>query len=517
MRGETGAAWAALAACMLAGIACRRSAEAPPAPAASRADPRVDAATGAAGNRPDAAVVAEAGGAASDEDAATAARLNGLICKRPRCCVTRVMPAGVGGDGTRYTVVRVDLLPGRRRCAPPQTGEQEDVVDPEALAAEKDGELDEKQHKRYRWDLVEEKGGKVRWRQPLEIDDWGVSDFGMGGGEDGVSADPAARTVSYSNDFGSAWRGGSSVTVGLDPFRIVEFSKSTSWRGGQDESSLEWSWDTFSGKESTSTAFCRTGPGPDAGFLPEALDGDTSDNDEPVASSDEVIVPMIALPAGFVDKGWSTTLFRSCAAHVDGKDLGFTIHGPARGDSGDSEMWVVMSSGGVLLVEVTDDRLVPAAKSWVKADHLELWRVSDKTGSGRGSGCFQANPDAKALQWGVGLDGRVYRAHGAPASDPSVRVTRTERGARFRIVLPADGGGLTVVYSDSDDGTRQKRLIATSNLRFGRPWTIGSVTPIGPSQATCVVTGGALRPKVAPLRRYPDLLFPNLSVELSGD
>jgi hypothetical protein len=180
-------------------------------------------------------------------------------------------------------------------------------------------------------------------------------------------------------------------------------------------------------------------------------------------------------------------------------------------------MWVVMSSGGVLLVEVTDDRLVPAAKSWVKADHLELWRVSDKTGSGRGSGCFQANPDVKALQWGVGLDGRVYRAHGAPAFDPSVRVTRTESGARFRIVLPADGGGLTVVYSDSDDGARQKRLIATSNLRFGRPWTIGGVTPIGPSQATCVVTGGALRPKVAPLRRYPDLLFPNLSVELSGD
>ena len=103
------------------------------------------------------------------------------------------MPAGVGGDDTRYTVVRVDLLPGRRRCAPPQTGEQADVVDPEALAAEKDGELDEKQRERYRWDMVEEKGGKVRWRQPLEIDRWGVSDFGVGGGDDGVSADAAAR------------------------------------------------------------------------------------------------------------------------------------------------------------------------------------------------------------------------------------------------------------------------------------------------------------------------------------
>ena len=181
---------------------------------------------------------------------------------------------------------------------------------------------------------------------------------------------------------------------------------------------MHWSWDAFSGTGRRPRGFCRNGPAPDAGFPAEALDGDTGDNDEPVASSDEVMIPMIALPAGFVEKGWSTTSFRGCAAHVDGKDLGFTIHGPARGDSADSEMWVVMSSGGVLFVEVTDDRLVPAAKSWVKADHLELWRVVRQAGTGRGSGCFQPDPNAKALQWGVGLDGQVYKAHGAPAAEP---------------------------------------------------------------------------------------------------
>ena len=148
--------------------------------------------------------------------------------------------------------------------------------------------------------------------------------------------------------------------------------------------------------------------------------------------------------------------------------------GPRAATALTPQMWVVMSSAGVLFVEVTDDRLVPSAKSWVKADHLELWRVGADASSGRGSGCFQPDPNAKALQWGIGLGGQVYKGHGAPAADPTVRVARTERGARFRIVLPDEGKGLTVVYSDSDDGARQKRLIATSRLAFGRPWTVGS-------------------------------------------
>ena len=517
MRGEMGTVRVALIACVLAGAACRRSAEPPAAPAASRVDARPDSNPRTDANRRDAGGASDAE-TASEEDAATAAaRLNAMICKRPRCCVTRVMPAGVGRDGTRYTVVRVDLLPRRRRCAPPQTGEQEDVVDPEALAAEQAGELDETQRERYRWDLIEEKGGKLRWRQPLEIDRWGVSDFGMGGGEDGVGADPVARTVSYSGEGGSAWRGGSTVTVGLDPPRVVEFSQTSSWRGGQDEHSVEWSWDAFSGRESRSTAFCRTGPGPDAGLPSEAADAATDDNGEPVAASDEVIIPQLALPAAFVKSGWATISFRACAAQVDGKDLGFTIHGPARGDSADSQMWAMMSSGGVLFVEVTDDHLVPAARNWVKADHLELWRVSAAAGSGRGSGCFQANPDVKALQWGVGIDGQIYRAHGAPAASPTVRTARTERGVRFRIALPDEGRGLTVVYSDSDDGAHQKRLIATSQLVFGRAWTVGGVTTIDASRARCVVENAALRPKIAPVHWHGGLLLPNLPKEFAAD
>src|SRR4029079_18878154 len=97
---------------------------------------------------------------------------------------------------------------------------------------------------------------------------------------------------------------------------------------------------------------------------------------------------------------------------------------------------------------------------------------------------FQANPDANPLQWAVALDGRVVRARGTPAADPTARVTVTPGGARFRVVLPDKGASLTVVYSDSDDGIHQKRLIATSLLRYGKAWTIGGVQAVSPRQAT---------------------------------
>jgi hypothetical protein len=403
----------------------------------------------------------------------------------------------------------VDLLPSRRRCAPPQTGDQEDVVDPAAIDANEGGNFDEKQRQRYRWDLVAEKSGTVRWRQPLEIDYWKDGDFGMGGGEDSMGADAEERTITWSREGGSAWRGEETVTLGLDPLRIVEISNRSWYSLRDDPQAVEWNWDTFAGERSSASALCRTGPQPDA--------GSSDDRDEPIASTDEVIIPQVSLPATFVKTGWPTTALGACAAHVDGMEHGHTIHGEPQAAPGDAEMRVVMSSGGVLFVEVSDDHLVPAAKSWVKADHLELWRVVGNPNSSRGSGCFQPDPDVTALQWGIGLGGQVYKAHGAPAGSPMVRVARTERGARFRIVLPAEGAGLTVVYSDSDDGARQKRLIATSELELGKTWTIGHVTAIGGKRATCVVDGGALRPKVTPLRRQAGLLFRNLPPEFEDD
>ena len=55
------------------------------------------------------------------------------------------------------------------------------------------------------------------------------------------------------------------------------------------------------------------------------------------------------------------------------------------------------------------------------------------------------------------------------------------------------GPRFTLVYSDSDDGIHQKRLIATSQLVFGKWWTLGEAPDNeGPS---CTIARGVLEPK----------------------
>jgi len=53
------------------------------------------------------------------------------------------------------------------------------------------------------------------------------------------------------------------------------------------------------------------------------------------------------------------------------------------------------------------------------------------------------------------------------------------------------------VYSDSDDGRHQKRLIATSELSYGKWWTFGEAPEL-PDDASCVVSRGTLEPRHAP-------------------
>jgi hypothetical protein len=51
---------------------------------------------------------------------------------------------------------------------------------------------------------------------------------------------------------------------------------------------------------------------------------------------------------------------------------------------------------------------------------------------------------------------------------------------------------ITVVYSDSDDGEAQERLIATSPLKFGRNETLGEITDVPESAARCTWHHGAI-------------------------
>ena len=155
-------------------------------------------------------------------------------------------------------------------------------------------------------------------------------------------------------------------------------------------------------------------------------------------------------------------------------------------------MAIVFSSQGELFVEVTDDRFVTGGKSWVKDDHLEIWAATPPE-----KGCVDATAKSPALQWGIGVaDGQVFPGFGPPAAMPKVEIARanerpSDSGCASRRPLP--GPRFTLVYSDSDDGSHQERLIATSQLVFGKWWTLGEAPENeGPS---CTIARGVLEPK----------------------
>jgi hypothetical protein len=52
---------------------------------------------------------------------------------------------------------------------------------------------------------------------------------------------------------------------------------------------------------------------------------------------------------------------------------------------------------------------------------------------------------------------------------------------------------VTLVYSDSDDGRRQERLIATSALEFGHAWTLGEAWAPPPNRVRCEAKDGVLQ------------------------
>jgi hypothetical protein len=50
--------------------------------------------------------------------------------------------------------------------------------------------------------------------------------------------------------------------------------------------------------------------------------------------------------------------------------------------------------------------------------------------------------------------------------------------------------------SDSDDGKKQKSLLATSKLTFGDASSLGAVKKVDATRAKCVVSGGRLEPRM---------------------
>jgi hypothetical protein len=188
-----------------------------------------------------------------------------------------------------------------------------------------------------------------------------------------------------------------------------------------------------------------------------------------------------------------------CALSVDSSGShGFVVYGEA-GEPEDAAFRVLEVGDRELWLEVTDDHWVSGASSWLYDDHFEIWLGETPDGEAT---CWPAHPTL--YQWGIGLaTGAVLDAHGSPPARPAAEVRWPaepgEGAVQVRVLLPDLGGllgpepALTVVYSDSDDGMSQERLIATSRLAWGVHRSLGAATPIPADRVRCRLVDDALQ------------------------
>jgi hypothetical protein len=156
-----------------------------------------------------------------------------------------------------------------------------------------------------------------------------------------------------------------------------------------------------------------------------------------------------------------------------------------------------------LFVEVKDDHWVGQGqpshgKTWLYDDHLGLWASLALAWDGECTSKQHGWPE----QWGIRIsDGKVFPAMGKPTAKVEVErvfAAETSNVARLKIKVPDGSGNVSLVYSASDDGKEQKRLIATSTVRLGWAATLGVLHEVTPKEATCVVRDKRLETKLAP-------------------
>ncbi|MFT3711350.1 MAG: hypothetical protein QM817_27270 [Archangium sp.] len=291
--------------------------------------------------------------------------------------------------------------------------------------------------------------------------------YGASGvGEDDINID--ATTFKHSRYGGSAWRWTSDTTLGLSPLRVVsEHSQSFHATMPNFTSETSWNWDAFSGESSADVPPCNE-------------QGEPNTEADPVTFKARLI-PSVQTPAAFLSGGWKATSLGTCSAPAS-----FVTFGKQTG-ANDASLKAVLS-GNELFVEVRDDVFVETAAKWTLADHVELWLANE-------SDPWSACATKKAgEQWGLALDGSVNAGFGSP-KPLKVEVAKSEGVVRFHVTLLAAPNQISVVYSDTDDGKKQKALLATSALKFAAVSSFGATRNVQPRDAVCEVVDGALAPK----------------------
>jgi hypothetical protein len=418
------------------------------------------------------------------------------LCRKDRlCCRDDAQAAGTDHAGRTMTVFRLD-----RQCN---------------KKAPKWHRRDDECHPFENWLAIHE-GERLVSRQLLSKecnDGYGFANEG----EDRTEIDK--NSFVYWRHGGSNWTWSETVRLTLDPLHVASEVTGGDWKCDHDHANLEeWSWDDLAGHGERGVSVCKQ---EDA-----KRDGGRAEQVERQAGEDEgsegigakyLFIPHVALPSGFVRSGWKGIALGKCGAFVDGVEEGFSIHGEST-NAADASFRVLATTEGdaqVLLVEIADDKwvgpgLASAGKSWLADDHLELWLGERIAWDGPCTTKDKGDPK----QWAIRVsDGKVFAAMGKPIDRPKVERTwpagAPGKGGLVRLKISmawplGTDSGVTLVYSDSDDGRRQKRLLATSTVRLGWAATLGSLRVVPPERGVCVVRDGRLAPQLLPQRWVPD-------------
>jgi hypothetical protein len=327
------------------------------------------------------------------------------------------------------------------------------------------------------WLVARSKAGVVEVDKLLELcnDGYGAS----GVGEDIVEVKP--NRFSHTQSGGSSWRFSETQVRELSPRRVVSLETSGFWTIGPNRRQLSWNWETFSGSAQNYAPECAEGgPGPQHGEAEETR-------------SSWIPIPVVDVEADYAASGWKQAELGACAAQVGADGTGFVAHGE-HGGAADSHFKVVGLADGSFVLQVHDDHFVLSAKQKLHEDHLEVWAGNAPPRD------FMAHCEEKLaekpVQWGVRLaDGAVFSGYGAPAVGRlQVEMASRDGAARLKIRLLDAASFVSFVYSDSDDGLRQKALIASSNLLFGNLRSLGETLRIHPEDAVCALSKQRLEP-----------------------
>ncbi|MET0406662.1 MAG: hypothetical protein ABW123_29860 [Cystobacter sp.] len=237
------------------------------------------------------------------------------------------------------------------------------------------------------------------------------------------------------------------------------------------EDEVTWDFETLRGHVTRAGTACPTGAPTEERILP--------------------YLPEVHVEPSFLAEGWKKGGLgpEEGGCHLPARSvlLGQDVY---RG-AGDASLGAVLVQDDHLLLEIRDDVWTGPSDKWLHDDHVELWLGPQPPQTQ--DGCGKPTAARKPVQWGIRLaDGKVFPAFGAPKQPLQVERVRTpdQKGYRLKVKLPPDFEGLSVIYSDSDTGGKQQKMIATSPVKFGRPETLNPVSPAPESR--CAVKNGQL-------------------------